>query len=218
MDGDTRALRIVGVVGDVREFGLETQPSPLLYALNVQRPRSAGRFNVIVRGPSPSSVAAPAQRIARELAPDVPVQVRTVSGMLDQALSGRRFNLVIVASFATVALLLAMIGVYGLVANFAAQRRREFGIRAALGARSFEIARLVVGESVALAVAGIVIGLGGAFALTRLMRQQLYGVTPTDPVAYASVAAVMIAAVMFATYVPARRATKATPVAALRSD
>jgi putative ABC transport system permease protein len=218
MDGDVHALRIVGVVGDVREFGPEATPGPLLYALNEQRPVGASRFSVIVRGPPSASVQAPAQRIAREIAPEVPVTVRSAADAFDRSLSGRRFNLVVIGTFAGVALALAMLGLYGLIAYLSNQRRREFGIRVALGARGGEITRLVLGKSLALSLTGIVLGVVASFGLTRLMQNLLFGVTATDPAVFCAVALLMLGAVGLASYLPARRATRAAPMTGLRVD
>jgi ABC-type antimicrobial peptide transport system permease subunit len=218
MDGDVHALRVIGVVDDVREFGPEAKPGALLYALSAQRPVAASRFSVVVRGPPSASVSAPAQRVARELAPDVPVTVRSAADAFDRSLSGRRFNLVVIGTFAGVALALAMLGLYGLIAFLSNQRRREFGIRVALGARGAEITRLVLGRSLALSLTGIVLGVAASFGLTRLMQNLLFGVTATDPAVFIAVALLMLGAVGLASYLPARRATRVMPMTALRVD
>lgn len=218
MDGDMHALRIIGVVGDVREFGPEAKPGPLLYALTEQRPVGASRFSVIVRGPPSASMTAAAQRVARELAPDVPVTVRSAVDAFDRSLSGRRFNLVVIGTFAGVALTLAMLGLYGLIAYLSHQRRREFGIRVALGARGMEITRLVVGKSLVLSLTGIVLGVAASLALTRLMQNLLFGVTATDPTVFSAVVLLLLLAVGLASYLPAWRAMRMAPMTALRVD
>jgi ABC-type antimicrobial peptide transport system permease subunit len=124
----------------------------------------------------------------------------------------------VIGTFAGVALALAMLGLYGLIAFLSNQRRREFGIRVALGARGAEITRLVLGRSLALSLTGIVLGVAASFGLTRLMQNLLFGVTATDPAVFIAVALLMLGAVGLASYLPARRATRVMPMTALRVD
>jgi putative ABC transport system permease protein len=133
-------------------------------------------------------------------------------------LAGRRFSLLLIAVFSGCALVLATLGLYGLMAYFVSQRTREIGIRLALGAESRDVMTLVLGKGLALALIGIVAGVAAALSLTQLLEGMLYGVERTDPVAFASVLAVTLAAVLLASYVPATRALKVPPVDALRAD
>jgi ABC-type antimicrobial peptide transport system permease subunit len=128
----------------------------------------------------------------------------------------RRLFLILLGSFAAVALLLALIGIYGVIAYSVAQRTQEVGIRRALGAQPSDILRMVIGQGFVLALAGIVIGLGCALALTRVMKSLLFGVSTTDPGTFACVAALFLTAALAASYLPARRATRIDPMAALR--
>jgi ABC-type antimicrobial peptide transport system permease subunit len=154
----------------------------------------------------------------RSVDPEVPLQVRTVEDAFDRALAGRRFSLLLIGVFSACALVLATLGVYGLMAYLVSQRTREIGIRLALGAESTDVVVLVVGRGVRLAVIGVAIGGIAALLLTRLLDGMLFGVTATDPIAFASVIAVTLTAVLAATWVPARRAMNVAPVVALRAD
>jgi len=216
MDGDLRGFRIVGIVGDVRELSPETLPGPIFYGYYQQRPTS--RVSVVVKSAAPSALSAPARQIVRTVDPEVPLQVRTVEEAFDRALAGRRFSLLLIGVFSACALVLATLGVYGLMAYLVSQRTREIGIRLALGAESTDVVALVVGRGVWLAVVGVAVGSAAAIGLTRLLDGMLFGVTATDPIAFVSVMALTLIAALAATYVPARRALKVAPAVALRAD
>jgi predicted permease len=216
MDGDVRGMRIVGIVSDVRETSLETAPGPLLYGYYKQR--MASRFTVVVRAPSGTALASTLQQIVRATDPTLPLQVRTVEDAFDRAVAGRRFSLTLIGVFSAAALILATLGIYGLISYLVAERTREIGIRLALGAESTDVLRLVLGKGVMLAVSGVVAGLAVALGLTRFLEGMLFGVTPTDPIALAGVMAITLLAVLAASYVPARRAMRVQPVLAMRAD
>jgi putative ABC transport system permease protein len=154
----------------------------------------------------------------RQVDPEVPIQMRTVDDAFERALASRRFSLLLIGVFSGCALVLATLGVYGLMAYLVAQRTREIGIRMALGAESTDVVALVVGRGVRLAVIGVAIGTGAALGLTRLLDGMLFGVTATDPLAFASVSALTLVAVLAATLLPAWRALKVAPVVALRAE
>jgi ABC-type antimicrobial peptide transport system permease subunit len=216
MDGDLRAFRIVGIVTDVREISPETLAGPLFYGY--YRQRMASRFSVVVRTATTDTVIPAARQIVRTIDPDLAIQVRTIEEAFDRALSGRRFSLTLIGVFSAAALVLATLGIYGLISFLVAERTREIGIRLALGAESTDVLRLVVGKGATLAAAGIAVGLAVALALTQLLEGMLFGVTATDPVAFGSVMLVTLAAVLVASYVPARRAMRVAPVVALRAE
>ena len=218
MDGDLRAIRIVGVVGDVREVTPEAQPQPTLYVSARQRPAKAARSSLIVRGPASVTLGDTARRIVREIDAEVPVTIRTVSATLDTALGSRRFTLWLVAAFGGAALALAMIGVYGLVAYTVSLRTREMGIRLALGAEPRSLVWLVVKRGALLAVIGGVAGIAIARLASGALEGLLYGVTAADPATIAATAAFMMAASMAATYAPARRIFKQSPGKTLRDS
>jgi putative ABC transport system permease protein len=216
MDGDLRGFRIVGIVSDVREVSPESVPGPLFYGYYKQR--MASRYAMVVRTTAGTALAPAIRQIVRDADPDLPLQVRTVDEALDRALAGRRFSLTLIGVFSAAALLLASLGIYGLIAYLVAERTREIGIRLALGAESGDVLRMVLGKGVVLAVGGIVVGLAAAMALTRFLEGMLFGVTPTDPLALAVVMMVTLIVVLAASYVPARRAMQVQPVIAMRAE
>ena len=218
MDGDLTGIRIVGVVGDVRELTPETPPAPLLYASYRQRPASVWRLSVVVRGPDPDAIAPSVRKVVREVNPELPVQFRTVRQAFSTALTGRRFSLVLITVFGGAALLLATFGLYGLISYLVAQRTKEIGIRMALGAKSGDLLRLIVGKGMRLALYGTIVGLTAAVFLSSVVQGLLFAISPTDPQVLTAVAIVTIIASVAASYVPARRATHIEPVNSLRAQ
>jgi predicted permease len=216
MDGDLRGFRIVGIVSDVREAALERVPEPLFYGYYKQR--MASRFTIVAQTGRTAQVALAAQQLVRRADPDLPLQVRTIEQALDRALAGRRFSLTLIGLFSTLALVLATLGVYGLISYLVAERTREIGIRLALGADPGDVLRLVLGRAALLAGVGVAAGIAGAAGLTRLIAGMLFGVTPTDPIAFLAVPLVTLAAVLLASYVPARRAMRVSPVTAMTAE
>lgn len=216
MDGDLRGFRIVGIVGDVREVSTEAVPGPIFYGH--YRQRQASQVSVVARTTSPGVTARAARQLVREVDPDVPVQVRTVEEALDRALAGRRFSLMLIGVFAGTALVLATLGIYGLISYLVAERTREIGIRLALGADSGDILKLVIGKGTVLAAIGMAVGVAAALALTRFLRGMLFGIGPSDPIAFGAVLGLTLAAVLVASYLPGRRATKVAPVVAMKAE
>jgi putative ABC transport system permease protein len=219
MDGDLRPLTIVGVVGDVREDSVETPPGPTIYVNYRQRPQATYRFTAVVRSTiDPASVISSARQIVRTLDPNIPPSFSTFSQVLSNSLKARRFNLTLVGVFASTALLLAIAGLYGVMAYAVTQRTGEFGIRTALGASPGNILRLVLGQGIVTALIGVAIGLAGAQALTRTLQSLLFGLSATDPLTFVVVALVLVLVALVACYVPARRAAKVDPMVALRYE
>ena len=217
MDGDVRPLTIIGIVGDTREYGLEQPPRPTLYVNLRQRPRFT--TTVVMRtSQEPRGVAAAARAVLAKAAPEVPPRFRTFQGIYAASLGARRFNLTLVAVFAGTALLLAVAGIYGVMACTVSQRRREIGVRVALGATPGQVFRSVLGQGLKVTAIGVVAGIAGALALSRTVASLLFGVTPTDPLTFAAVVAVLMAAAMLACYVPAARAIGVDPMEALRQE
>jgi predicted permease len=216
MDGDRRGFRVIGVVGDVRELSPETAPGPLFYVDYRQRPVHASSVSVVVSGGGPD-IAVTAQRIMRELEPNVPLQVRNVADTFDAALNGRRFNLVLITAFGAAALGLAVLGTYGLISYLVAQRRREIGIRLALGADTRRVLWLVVWRAARLALIGAAAGLAAAVVLRQAVDGLLFAISPSDPATLAGAIVVTAGAVIGASLVPAWRATNISPVETLRS-
>jgi putative ABC transport system permease protein len=219
MDGDLRAFTVVGVVGDVREGGPEAEPQPTLYGNSRQRIGGAASMEIVLHGTAdPAAVIPAARRVVRELAPDVPPRLRTLEEIFARGIAQRRFNLLLLGVFAAAALLVSLIGLYGVVSHTVAQRTHELGVRIALGASTERVIGLVVRQAALLAAAGIGLGLAAALALSRLIAGLLFGVTALDPVTYALVALLLTAVALLASYLPARRATRVDPMRALRAD
>jgi len=219
MDSDMRALRVVGVVGDVHEFSLADPPSPTLYAYYRQRPGDAGRFHIAIWTRSePNALIPTARRILHQIDPNVPPTFSTASDVIGSSTADRRFNFVLLAAFGVTALVLAIAGIYAVVSYLVTQRTREIGVRIAFGAHSADIVQLITRRGATLALIGIALGLVASFVLTRVSASMLYGITATDPVAYLSGALLLAAVAVVASYVPARRASMLDPVEALRAE
>jgi predicted permease len=219
MDGDLRPFVIVGVVGDVRERGLDAEPHPTFYANVRQRPMGVnGPHNLVLRGGDPAAVSTTARRILREMNPEIPVRFRTVEEVFSASLSARRFSLLLLGIFAVTALVLAVAGIYGIVSYLVTQRTREIGIRLALGARTGTVLRMVLRSGVLLAVAGVAVGLLVALASTRLLSGLLYGIGATDPATFVAVPLLLVAVAAVASYIPARRTTRVDPIIAMREE
>jgi putative ABC transport system permease protein len=219
MDGDLRPLTIIGVVGDVREDSVETPPGPTIYVNYRQRPQATYHFTAVVRSETDAaSVISSARQIVRTLDPNVPPSFNTFTQVLSNSLKTRRFNLTLVGVFAGTALLLAIAGLYGVMAYAVTQRTGEFGIRTALGASPGNILRLVLGQGIVTSLIGVAIGLAGALILTRTLQSLLFRLSATDPLTFAVVALVLVLVALLASYVPARRAAKVDPMVALRYE
>jgi putative ABC transport system permease protein len=219
MDGDLRPLTIVGVVGDVREDSLEKPPSPTIYVNYRQRPQATYHFTVLMRTVADPSIVIPSARaIVHELDPIVPPTFGTFTQVLASSLKSRRFSLLLVGAFGSAALLLAVVGLYGVMAYGVMRRTGEFGIKIALGASSGNIRGIVLKQGLMVATTGVAIGIVGALALTRVLRSLLFGLSATDPVTFAGVAVLLIFVALLASYIPARRATRIDPMVALRYE
>jgi putative ABC transport system permease protein len=210
--------RVVGVVGDVRYATPDVPPTADVYLPYYQSQNRIMLFVRAARG-DPLALAGAVRRVAREVAPGAPVfEVGTLEGRFADALAFARFGALLLTLFAGVALALAMLGVYGVVSFATAQRTREIGVRMALGATRGDVVRLVVRQGVWLAAAGAAAGLAGALAATRVLRSLLYGVAPSDPATFAAIVALLGAAVVAASWAPARRAAGVAATEALRGD
>ena len=210
---------IVGVVADFKTWQLDAEPLPEVY-IPYQLPPMGGSLRIVVRTSGDASRAAPIIRaLASATDPAQPVyDFETLDHVLSGSIAPRRFNLFLLVSFASVALALALVGVYGVMAYLVAQRTREIGIRVALGARPSDALRLMMVQGLSLASAGVAVGLVGAFVLTRFLAGMLYGVKSYDPATFVTVSAVLLGVAMLASFIPARRATKVDPMVALRNE
>jgi predicted permease len=211
-------MTIVGVVGHVRSRSLELQSRVQLYWPHAQLPSPSLSFAVRTSG-DPAAYAPVLQKQILEIDPEQPVYgVRTMQELLAESLARRRLVLTLFALFAGVAMLLAAVGIYGILSYMVAQRSHEMGIRMALGASPGDVQRLIMGQSLSLTMTGVIVGLAGALALTGLMTSLLFNVKPSDPVTLILVAVFLSAVALAASFVPARRATQVDPMHALRQE
>jgi putative ABC transport system permease protein len=209
---------IVGVVGDVRHFGLDAEPRPELYIPFDQGPPT-GPFMVIRTSDDPLSVVGAVRAQIQSVNKDQPLgSIQTMSRVLDTSVAARRFNMLLLGLFAGLALLLAAVGVYGVISYSVSQRTQEIGVRIALGAGSSNVLGLILGQGLKLVGAGVATGLVGALAITRIMSSLLFGIGATDPVTFFAISLLLVGVAMMACYVPARRATKVDPMVALRRE
>ena len=217
MDGDLRLLTIIGIVGDVHEYGLEAPPRPVVYSNLLQRPLP--NATITMRGDaSMEQITSASRGILHELNLEIPPRFRTFSQIYSASLGSRRFNLILIAFFAGIALLLATAGVFGVMAYSVSRRTREIGVRIALGARSRDVLAMILAQGVRTIAIGIGMGLVGSLALARIVQSLLFGINATDPLTLAAVVALLVAAALLACYLPARRAAKIDPMVALRYE
>jgi predicted permease len=215
-DQTSGGLEIVGIVADVREGGLAQDAGAELYLpTSLYRPQRAGL--VVRTNGDPKSFENAIRSQVLSIDRDEPVTaVTTMDELLEASVGQQRLTLLLLGVFAGVAVLLAVVGLCGVISFSVVQRTREVGIRRALGAQQSDILRLIVGQGLVLTLAGVAIGIGGAFALTRVMKGLLFGVTATDPATFVGAAGLFVAVALAASYLPARRAARIDPMAALR--
>jgi predicted permease len=209
---------VVGVVGRVKQDSLDSNPRIAFYLAHTQFPTRA--MTVAFRGSTNADAMLSASRTElRNLDPDLPMYyVRTMEQRVNESLARRRFSMLLLGVFASVALALATIGIYGVMAYLVNQGTRELGIRIALGASQRNIQSLVVRQGMALAVSGVTIGLVAAFLLTRLIRSLLFGVQATDPITFLGISLLLALIAMLASFIPAQRASRIDPMVSLRCD
>jgi putative ABC transport system permease protein len=213
---------IVGIVEDTKNAGMDKPAAPELYlqAHQVAQFGLSTNMNFVVRTDGdPQALVAGVRGAVREVDPSLPVfGLRPMSEVVARSMVQPRFLSLLLATFAAIALFLAAIGIYGVMAYSVARRTQEIGVRMALGAQRLHVLRLVFGQGFVLLAIGTAIGLGGAFALTRLMHSLLFEITPTDPLTYSAVVGLLSLVALLACYIPARRATKVDPLVALRYE
>ena len=209
---------IVGIVGDVKAFGPSEAPPPTVYLPFDQAPITD--VSLLVRSSAePSLIITGARAAIREVDADLPIfDVKTMADALSESVSQPRFYAILLGSFAAIALIIAALGIYGVISYAVSQRTRELGIRIALGAQRERVVRLVIGQGLTLTLVGIAIGIVGAYALTRLITSLLFGVAPADPLTFAVVALLFVAVACLASYLPARRAAAVDPIIAMRAE
>jgi putative ABC transport system permease protein len=209
---------IVGVVGDVKADGLDSSTRPMIYWPYQQFP---GVFNaMVIRAEGdPMNIVAAVKSQVWSVEREQPLSgIQPMEEVIAVSIAPRRFNMLLLGIFAALALMLAAVGIYGVISYTVAQRTREIGVRMALGARRADVLKLVVRQGMSLALAGIGAGLAASFALTRLMANLLFGVSPSDPLTFGAIASLLGSVALLACYLPARRATKVDPLVALRSE
>jgi putative ABC transport system permease protein len=212
-------MTIVGVVADTRQGAPHRPIRQELYVPGAQHPRLASRLKIVASTAlAPPLLTDAFQRLARRLDPEVPVTFTTARALVAETLSASQFRTLLIGVFAAAALLLAILGVGGVMAGMVAERRAEIGLRMAIGAHPGRILRQVLGRGLRLAAIGLGLGLAGAFAAARLLEGLLYGVSASDPTILASVSAVLVLAALAASLLPALRASRVSPMVALRAE
>ena len=213
-------LTVVGVVADIRQRGLDQDVKPMIYAPFQQDRSPFLRFvSFVARTATPASVVEGIRAEIRRAAPDLPiVGTLTMDEAVTASVAQPRFRMLLLVLFAVTATLIATCGIYGLMAYAVTQRRREIGVRMALGADRRDVLHLVLARALRIVVAGLIVGLAGAVGVTRVLQRFLFGVTPTDPIAFTIVTLLLMAVGLLAAWLPARRATRIDPCAALRAE
>jgi putative ABC transport system permease protein len=212
---------IVGVVGDVRSFGLETDVPPEIYMPMTQGPGGAWQayqrsMVIIARSSGATPIAAAMRNVVKTFDPTLPLfDLQTMDDVLTESTATRRFNTLLLSFLGLTGLVLAAVGIYGVIAFFVTQRTHEIGVRVALGATARDVVRMVVRQAAALAVTGVVLGAAAAYWATQVLRTMLFGVDARDPIAYAAAAAALVLVAIVAAMLPARRAARVDPVRAL---
>ena len=220
LDGDDKTPReIIGVVGDVRRKGLDVAVQPEMYFSYLQKPER--RMSVVLRTDAPDASqliqAARAEVKAFDSA-QIIWRVQTLEQLLGTSVAPRKFNMLLLGIFASVALILAAIGLYGVMSYSVSWQTHEIGIRMALGANRTDVLQLVVRQGMKMALIGLVLGLVGAFFVSRVLVGMLYGISPTDPLTFTGVSIVLLVVALLACLIPARRATRVDPIVALRAE
>lgn len=215
---DNSVLTVVGVVGDTKQFGLRDLPTPQMYGCYSQQPIYFATL-VVRTSVEPMSLAEPVRQAIWRVDPDQPMwKIRSVEWLLDRGMANQKFLLALMIVFASLALALTVIGLYGVISYLVSQRTQEIGIRMALGAQVRHILQLILKQGVILVSLGVALGLGAALFATRLMTSMLYGVTATDPLTFGAIGLLLTLVALVACYLPARRAAQVDPVIALRSE
>ena len=216
---EPRKVEVIGVVGRVKMESLNQNSDRVQgYYAFAQLP--ANSMTVIIKGASdPNQLINSVRGVIKQIDPDQPIySVRTMAEIRAESVQNERLNLTLLSLFAGIALVLAIVGIYGVMSYSVTQRTHEIGIRMAIGARPRDVFTMILGHGMKLALIGVGIGLLGAFALTRLMASMLFGVEPTDATTYGAIAALLIGVSLLACYLPGRRATKVEPTISLRYE
>ena len=213
-------LKVVGVVADIRQMGLDREVQPMIYVPFQQESSGVVRFMTFVaRTATPASVVAGIRAEIRRAAPDLAILgTATMDESVAASVAQPRFRMLLLLLFAMAATLIATCGIYGLMAYAVTQRRHEIGVRMALGAERRDVLWLVLTRALRIVLAGVIVGIAGAAGVTRVLQRFLFGVTPTDPIAFTVVTLLLMSVGLLAAWLPARRATRIDPCAALRAE
>jgi ABC-type antimicrobial peptide transport system permease subunit len=215
-------MTIVGVIGNVRNDSLASPPTPEAYVSYLQRPaRTREPMTVVARARQAGALGSLLMSLRPAMGSvdaDVPARIGTMEGRVADSVADRRFTMTVLSTFALVALLLAAVGIYGVLSQTVLQRTSEIGVRMALGAEAGGVLRMIMGAAMRPVLAGIACGVAGAALSVRVLRGFLFGVTTLDPAAFTAAAALLIGVALLAAYIPARRATRVDPLKALRAQ
>jgi len=215
---ENRTRTVIGVVGDVKQSGLDIETRPEMFSPYYQVTMPFGTVLVRTRT-DPAAMISAVRGAMQEIDRDLPLYgIKTVSDVISESVAPRRLNMLLLGIFAGLALVLAAVGLYGVISYSVSQRTREIGIRMALGASHNSVLRLVVGQGLVLSAAGVAIGVTASFFLTKFMATLLFGVSPTDPMTFVAISALLIGVSIVASVIPARRAMKVDPMVALRYE
>jgi len=218
MDQNNPFGEIIGVVGNVKEGALDREPEPTVYYIHAHLVYT-GMVFVVRAAADPLSLAGAIRRTIHDIDPALPVaQIRTMEAIVRETFARQTFSALLLGGFSLVSLVLAAVGIYGVLAYSVTERTREIGVRVALGADPGRILTLVLGSGMRVVLVGALLGTGGALALTGLLKSLLFGVKAHDPATFAAVPAVLIAVALAAAYLPARRASRLAPVEALKVE
>ena len=213
------SIEIVGVCGDTRYMNLRDKPPPQFFLPYVQQSSVGGMIYEIRTSVKPETVLTALRGVVRQVDPDLGlIKVRTQDQQIESAMMQERLFVTLTSGFGVLALALACVGIYGIMAYSVANRRNEIGIRMALGAQPGQVRAMILRESTWLAAAGIVVGVGAALGLARLVKSMLYGVAPYDPATVSAGVALLLAVALAASWIPARRAAGVQPMDALRHE
>jgi putative ABC transport system permease protein len=214
---ENKWLTVVGVVRDVRQYELVVEPKPQMYLPFTQANFFEPRALVVKTNIAPLSLATAVRKTVWEIDKDQPVSdIASMENVVSESVARQRFSMLLLGIFATLALVLAAVGIYGVMSYSVAQRTREIGIRMALGAPRSDVLKLIIGQGLRLVVTGVLIGLAAAFVLTRVMSSLLFGISATDPITFVTISVVLVSVAVLASYIPALRATRVDPMFALR--
>ena len=216
---DDQFHEIVGVVGDSKQWGLNQKASPEIYFSFAITALSQDATIIVRPSGDPALISGAVRSAINDVTREAPItRIRPMSQVVEESMASNRFNMILMTIFAAVALMIASIGLYGVISYSVSQRTHEIGIRMALGAETGDVLKIVLRQGLILAAVGVALGIGAAFALTRVMESLLFGVSTTDPVIFGGISLILTGVALGAAFIPARRATKVDPMIALRYE